>query len=138
VTTYFRTLAICAAGLFAGACSDGAPSGVAGPHPLHPEADKSDNYVSTNAREFVLTGHALVDAPSDLDTLEGDARQAAINAAAERRLPTVVRSVKAHVESVLNPLNEAPTAIGTRRATPRPPPSPASSRIRRPPSSAWI
>ncbi|TNF37884.1 MAG: hypothetical protein EP329_01950 [Deltaproteobacteria bacterium] len=104
--TTLRSLALCTTLLAALAgCSDSTTPGVDGPHPLNPEAGKSDNYISTNAREFVLTGHALATAPSDLATLEGDARDAALTRAAEGRLPAVVRAIKQHIEGVVSGLN---------------------------------
>ena len=66
---------------------------------------KADNYISTNAREFELTGTAHADAPEGLDELSDQERTQAIREAAEDRLSTVSSSIEDHIDSVVEEAN---------------------------------
>ena len=59
------------------------------------DATKADNYISTNAREFVVRGEMTTALPEDFETLEGEVRaeriQSAINSHS-RRVSSAVRS----------------------------------------------
>ncbi|PIE18119.1 MAG: hypothetical protein CSA66_05110 [Proteobacteria bacterium] len=98
-----------AALLACGAEADGdAADGV---HPL-PAADdgKADNYISTNAREFVLSGQAHVDLPEGFaDRPDDDARAAELTRLVQGRLPAISRAVRDHIEAVLEPFNDGAT-----------------------------
>ncbi|MFT7623139.1 MAG: hypothetical protein ACI9WU_002316 [Myxococcota bacterium] len=74
-----------------------------------PDVSKADNYISTTAREFVLTGVAHATLPEGLDVLEGEARDAAIQKAVDSRLSRVASAVKSHINAVMAPKNGGKT-----------------------------
>lgn len=67
---------------------------------------KADNYISTNAREFALTGEASLTLPDSFATMEGDARAVELMRLAEAKLPAISRAVRTHVDATLEPFNE--------------------------------
>ena len=73
-----------------------------GPHLIPDEKSGDESYVSTNAREFVLSGKVHADLPEGFDMLEGEAKDAAIQNAISGRLNHVSRSVKRHIDGVLH------------------------------------
>ena len=82
------------------ACTLGTPDG---PHALPGGVDgKVDNYVSTNAREFVLTGSAHVTLPESYD-------DAAVEELVEHRLAVIDRSLRRHIDEVIAAANGAVT-----------------------------
>jgi hypothetical protein len=85
---------------------EAAPVGGA-PH-LVPNYDdsKADNYVSTNAREYVLTGQAHVDLPEDFAGMDADMKAMVLDQEAQRALNTVARSLKSHINAVVNDAND--------------------------------
>ena len=97
-----------AAALLLAACggvTDG-PAEPVGPHPLPALPDgKTDNYVSTNAREFELTGTAHAALPEGYAELDEEARQTRLQQAVDSRLNVVVRSVQSHVDAVIRESN---------------------------------
>ena len=83
---------------------------VPAPEALHEvvpeEGGKEDNYISSNAREFELTGvshAALPEGFSELAT--DDERSAAIDQAVQRRLNSVSNGLRAHVTQVVREAN---------------------------------
>ena len=106
------TLALVA---FAWAC--GETSGTAptlaedGPHPIAPVADdgKADNYVSTNAREFRLTGKATFALDEAYWQLDEAARPTELERRLDRRLAVVSRAVRTHVDRVVSAANNGVT-----------------------------
>jgi len=101
-------LAPLAAGLLLTACGDTGSSPVVdgGPHPLPvlPEG-KADNYVSSNAREFELTGTAHAALPEGWAELEEEAKQSKLQNAVDSRLNVVVRAVKSHIDKTIRESN---------------------------------
>jgi hypothetical protein len=63
------------------------------------EDGKADNYVSTNAREYLLSGTVHVELSSTLVGLEETVRVQKIDELVDRRLADVARSVRTHVDS---------------------------------------
>jgi hypothetical protein len=74
-----------------------------------PEIGKADNYYSTNAREFILSGVAHVTLPDDFGTLEGDARTSRLTSLVDSRQSLVVRSIQDHIREALTARNEGKT-----------------------------
>ena len=70
-----------------------------------PNGLKSDNYVSTNAREFILSGTAHTPLPTGLEGLDETARAQRIQSAVDRRLSRVVSAVKSRVQQVVKEKN---------------------------------
>ena len=84
--------------------------GADGPHPIPTSEElKADNYISTNAREFLLTGVAHAPLPEGFDALDGDARTAALDDAIKNGLSWVSRAVSGHVEAVVKDANNGVT-----------------------------
>ena len=81
---------------------------VSQPIPL-PEDGKTDNYISTNAREYVLTGTAHAPLSEGFDALDDAAKEAAIKSVVDRRLARVVTSAKSAIQDLLRPHNEGVT-----------------------------
>ncbi len=78
------------------ACTLGAPEG---PHTLPGGGDgKVDNYVSTNAREFELSGAAHVALPESFE-------EAQLSGLVERRMTVVDRAVRRHIDAVISTAN---------------------------------
>ncbi|MCB9522884.1 MAG: hypothetical protein H6702_05845 [Myxococcales bacterium] len=103
-TTALLAAALLAASLVA--CGDetaSAPAPAADtPHRVpNYEDSKADNYVSTNAREFTLSGQAHADLPSDYAQRDVEAQASAVNAAVDRRLSTLTWALRRHVEGVV-------------------------------------
>lgn len=77
------------------------------PHALpNFEDSKADNYVSTNAREYLLKGAAHVDLPADFDTLDNEAKASTLDRLVQSRLSRVARSVRSHVDGVIRGVND--------------------------------
>ena len=95
--------ALCSLVIFA--CG-GSGDGLGGPH-LVPEFDpnKGDNYISTNAREFVLTGTVHAKLPADFATRSADERDATMNRVVSKRMGDVSRSIRDHINAVLKDVN---------------------------------
>ncbi len=82
----------------------------AGPHEVIPAEDgKADNYISSNAREFELSGIAHAALPEDYADLSEDEQNAALDRAVQGRLNTVSRAIRAHVTSVVGESNGGET-----------------------------
>ncbi len=99
--------ALCAASSIATGC-DGATeatSPLADQIHVLPDPGKADNYYSTNAQEFVLSGVSHVTLPADFATLEADAKTARLNSLVASRQSTVVRSIQDHINAILTPKN---------------------------------
>lgn len=93
------------------ACGDaatdaGGGAAEGGLHAVPDVSGKADNYISTNAREFILAGAAHAELPSDFDQLDPEAQQAAIDQAVSARLSTVSRSLERHVDDVIDAHND--------------------------------
>lgn len=104
-STLFALLML--SGLVAG-CDTGPEAALPtdGPHALPSTGDaKADDYVSTTAREFELTGLAHVELPEDFDTLSPEARSSAVTRLVERRRSQVARAVRQHIEGVIRDAN---------------------------------
>lgn len=93
-----------AAGACGGTTSEPSdPQSTDDPIPVPEIADgKADNYISTNAREFLLTGTAHAELPEGYEEMSETERQEAVSEAAENRLSTISHSVENHVEDVVD------------------------------------
>ena len=90
------------------ACGRGGPTTglTRGVHPVPNYDDqKADNYISTNAREFMLTGEAQVTLPADFDELDSEAHSVKLAQLAQSRLTAVNRAIKSHIEKVVREAN---------------------------------
>ena len=96
---------ICSLLLTLVACADAPMDSFGGPHFIPDEKSDSETYVSTNAREFILSGKVHADLPENFDTLEGEAKDKAVANAISSRLNHVSRSVKRHIDDVLRANN---------------------------------
>ena len=67
---------------------------------------KADNYISTNAREFEMTGTAHAELPSDYANLAPAEQERAADDAVQKRLAVVSRSVENHLDDTLDSANE--------------------------------
>ncbi|MGK0357842.1 MAG: hypothetical protein ACI9U2_000125 [Bradymonadia bacterium] len=77
------------------------------PHALpNFEDGKADNYVSSNAREYLLKGAAHVDLPADFDTLDNAAKASSLDRLVQSRLNSVARNVRSHVDGVIRGVND--------------------------------
>ncbi len=101
-------LALAAAGGCAAPTSDATGAGGGGARSIAREADdgKGDNYVSTNAREFELSGEAHVELPDGFEVLADEERAAKLEELASSRMSEVSRSVRRHIDDVLAEVNE--------------------------------
>lgn len=96
--------------LTASACSvqeDASPGG--GPREVVNDDGSADNYVSTNAREFLLSGHAHVTLGEGFTELEPAAQTETLDSLVERRLGTVARSIRTHIDNVVRESNGGAT-----------------------------
>jgi hypothetical protein len=71
---------------------------------------KADNYVSTNAREFLLSGTAHALLPANFDTLDSEAQTQALETAVNRRLSRVVTAIRSRVRNVVREHNGGTTS----------------------------
>jgi len=78
------------------------------------EDSKADNYVSTNAREFELSGRAHVTLPEGFADLDDAARSAEVDRLVTRRLSTITRAVRSHIEGVIRTSNGGVTGEDAR------------------------
>jgi len=79
-------------------------------HVLPLPDSKSDNYVSTNAREFEVRGTAHARLPESYDSAETpEAKQKILDETVSSRLSIVVRSVKKQIQTVLRVANGGTT-----------------------------
>lgn len=65
-----------------------------------PDEQKADNYISTTAREYRLTGTSHAVLPEGFEALEGEARDVALQSAIDSRLSRVSGAVKKHITTV--------------------------------------
>jgi hypothetical protein len=70
---------------------------------------RADNYISTNAREFTLSGVAHITLEEGFVDLEEEARQSQLDMLVDSRLQSVARSIRAHIETVLRDANDGAT-----------------------------
>lgn len=91
------------------------PQGGAATHPV-PDYDdsKADNYVSTNAREFELSGEAHVALPEGFAELDEAARALKLDSLVASRLSAVSRAVRGHIEGVIRESNGGVTGEDAR------------------------
>ncbi len=102
-----------AVGLTTG-CAPADPADPAsGPHAVPgPDDRKADNYISTNAREFTLSGDVHVTLPENFAELEGDARAAELQRLAEAKLPSISRAGSpGTTSSTMNTTTEAAKSV---------------------------
>ncbi len=89
------------------------PEAADAPHAVpNYEDTKADNYISTNAREFDLTGAVHLQLDEGFATLGAEAKQMRLDGKAQQRLSTVNYAIKRHIEAVLSEANT--TSDGTR------------------------
>ena len=69
------------------------------------DAMKGDNYVSTNAREFLLSGVAHAPLPQGYEALDEAAKERALESAVNRRLNRVVTAIRTRVRDVVRQHN---------------------------------
>lgn len=74
---------------------------------------RADNYVSTNAREFTLTGQAQVTLDEGFGELEPEAQAEQLQLLADRRLQVVVRSIRSYIDEVVREANGGETGEET-------------------------
>ncbi len=89
-------------------CNDAAGPETPESHPVPiPNYDdsKADNYISTNAREYELTGVVHFELPDGFEALTPESQQSALQDLARLRLSTVARNVKSHIDRVVGNLN---------------------------------
>ena len=92
--------------LFAGcALSDSDQQGGAVHELPPPEDGKWDNYVSSNAREFELSGTAHVQLPGDFAEQDEVTQDEILNRAVTQRLSVVARSVERYIKDVVSETN---------------------------------
>lgn len=92
------------------ACSQDAPAPGApqsgAPHDVNALlGGKEDNYVSTNAREFVLSGQAHFALPEGFEALDAEAQAARLDSLAQARMSAVTRGVRGYVDEVIREAN---------------------------------
>ena len=75
-----------------------------------PDASKADNYISTNAREFRLTGIAHAQLPADIEDLSAPDRELRMQKAIDSRLGRVIRAIRNRVKSVIREKNGGSTS----------------------------
>ena len=80
-----------------------------GPHALPTDDGKADNYISTNAREYLLSGTGSVALPEGFADLDDDVKPDRLDQVVQRRLAVVARSVKSHIDKVLRDANNGVT-----------------------------
>ncbi len=82
--------------------------GEEGPHAL-PELDfsKADNYIGTNAREFVVFGDGEIDLPAEYLSIQGDeeAQAEIVDRSVADRMTLISQSVRRHIQSVVSEHN---------------------------------
>lgn len=91
------------------ACADPPMDEFNGPHFIPDEKAGEEAYVSTNAREFILSGTVTADLPEDFEAREGEARDLAVESAIDSRLNHVNRSIRNHIDGVLRSSNGGTT-----------------------------
>ncbi len=76
-------------------------------HSVHalPDPGKADNYYSTNAQEYLLSGVAHVALPEDFAALVGEARDQRLTSLVATRESLVVRTIQDHIKTVVAPKN---------------------------------
>lgn len=104
------TLAACGGPVADGAAGPTGPNannplGGEAPIAAPPAGGKADNYISTTAQEYELTGTAHASLPSNYDELSFEEQQEAVDEAVEDRLSTVSRSVEKHIDALLEEAN---------------------------------
>jgi hypothetical protein len=97
------TFALCMLSL--AACTQLPDAGTDGPHSLSELKARGDNYISTNAREFTLTGVAHSPLPTDFDEIQGPVKDEMVERAVNSRLSHVSRSIKRHIDGKLRTAN---------------------------------
>ncbi len=70
------------------------------------DGGRADDYYSTNAREFALTGQAHVTLPEGFAEMDEAARASALQRLVDGRVTTVSRAIKSHIDGVLRGVNE--------------------------------
>ncbi len=108
--------------LLAFACADETePSTepVAGGHDLPDfgEDGKADNYISTNAREYTLSGQAHVVLPEDFESLSEEEQDRTVERLIQTRSVVLNRSLKRHVDEVVSDANNGVTGEDARYFT---------------------
>jgi hypothetical protein len=82
------------------------PTSADGPHDLNALLDgKADNYVSTNAREFILSGEAHFPLPQGFGEMDVESQAESLDKLAQRRISAASRSIKLHIDDRLRELN---------------------------------
>ena len=70
-----------------------------------PDLGKADSYISTNAREYLLSGTAHVILPDGFAELVDEARQEALDRAVDSRMSRVASAIKSTIDNVLKEAN---------------------------------
>lgn len=111
------TALVCVALTACGGAEDPAsPQPEARPVPNYDDS-KADNYVSTNAREFLLTGAAHVELPEDFAGLTNEEKALRLDALVQTRLSGVASAVRRHVDGIINQASGAITGEDARYFT---------------------
>ncbi|HIA01476.1 MAG TPA: hypothetical protein EYN06_08980 [Myxococcales bacterium] len=70
-----------------------------------PDESKGDNYISSNAREYLLTGTAFAPLPEGFDALSDEERASTLESTVGSHLTKVVRSIKRDVTNAIRTAN---------------------------------
>ena len=80
-----------------------------GGHDLSELKARGDDYVSTNAREYVISGRTTATLPENYSELLGEEKGKALQDAVDRHLVFASRSIRRHIDDVLRGLNNGVT-----------------------------
>ncbi len=81
------------------------PDSTDGPHSLSELKARGDNYISTNAREYTLSGIAHGELSAEFADVEGPVREEMIERAVNARIAHVTRAIKRYVDGKLRDAN---------------------------------
>ena len=88
------------------------------PHPFTVvDEGKGDNYISTNAREYLMTGVAHAQLPDDYDTLDDEAQEQKLKNTVNSRMNSVSRAIRSHIDDILRNANNGITGEKARYFT---------------------
>jgi hypothetical protein len=88
-----------------------APAAQDGPYDISALMDgKADNYISSNAREFLLGGHAHFVLPEGFAAQSAEEQAATLDKLAQQRLGVVTRSVRSKIDALIGEANSGLSA----------------------------
>lgn len=96
--------------MFGFGCDSGGPAlEDDGPWEVLDDDGRADNYISTNAREFTLSGEAHVTLEEGFVDLDPEAQEQQLAMLVDSRLRSVASSIRSHIEGVLREANDGET-----------------------------